>query len=452
MSTRRWLMLGLLLTACGSDQSLEYDLYPIGLDRAPVQPGGPRLGGLLAKVDTSSGLRPLLVDTAFPYDSIARGDCPSSQPGWTYTGRMQLHDGIDPTAPLRASFSNTGLFDICPGPSGETSAQPFGVMGGPLLANFAVELAFPIDAAESAEMTLWPGFPGSDDQLAEAGQAVLRFDPRGSFTVAQGNGESSLSLPNARVVLAACAAPPAFASTDPVETCKQGETGIRASGEDLMLAVGTGEGPTILSQSAWERVASALGLAPDQGTPGALYTPFSDDLSVATTAALFVSLPRMALFQGTVDSSWLGACAELARARRIEWTLANQDNGSCFQPCDVSGSQAITTRAYLELAGDLLVAVVPDTSTVILSLNADVPVKPHVDGIVGAATLAGTRLTIDYLASPQGRVIATCLESTTRDTCFAAPSCPSLHDLQQGQSHGCFGQRWTHTAPACTGP
>jgi hypothetical protein len=93
-----------------------------------------------------------------------------------------------------------------------------------------------------------------------------------------------------------------------------------------------------------------------------------------------------------------------------------------------------------------MVAVIPDTSSIILSLNVDVPGKAHVDGIVGAATLAGTRLHIDYLASPQGRVVANCLDGTTRDTCFAAPSCPGL---KQNQSHGCFGEEWTRSAPTC---
>jgi hypothetical protein len=61
---------------------------------------------------------------------------------------------------------------------------------------------------------------------------------------------------------------------------------------------------------------------------------------------------------------------------------------------------------------------------IILSLNADVPAKPEVDGIIGAATMACTRLRIDHPADPRGRVIASCLPGATLDTCFAAPGCP----------------------------
>jgi len=445
---RRWILLSVLFASCGSEQSLEHDLDAIYLDRAPVQPGGAKQGGLLALVGTQAGLRPLLVDTAFPYSSLARGDCPST-PGWTYTGRMDVYDGsnqTDPTAPLRADFNNVGLFDICPGLAGDAATQPYGVLGGPLLSNFAVDFKFPRSASEPASMTLWPGFPGSDDQLAENGQVALRFEPRGSFTVAQGNGEASLALPNSRVVLAACAGPRAAATTDPMQACLRGETGLRSSGENMMLAIGTGEGPLVLSQSAWERLAPTLGIAADAGTTGELYTPFFSPTPDRPPAARFVSMPRLALFQGTTDSNWMGPCSELARARRIEWVLANQANGSCFQACDVSGGQPQATRPYLELAGPLWAAIVPDTSDIIRSLNADVAAKPHVDGIVGAATLAGTRLRIDYQATPQGRAIANCLDGETRDTCFAAPSCPGLG---QGQSHTCFGQPWTRSAPAC---
>ncbi len=451
MAMRRWVLLSVLFVCCGPEQSLEHDLDAIKLDRAPVQAGGEKLGGLLALVETGAGLRPLLVDTAFPYSSLARGDCPTT-PGWTYTGRMAVHDGskqTDTAAPLRADFSNVGLFDICPGPVGDGTIQPFGVLGGPLLANFAVDFRFPRSTSDPASMTLWPGFPGSDDQLAQNGQVALRFTPRGSFAIARGDGEASLALPNSRVVLAACAGPRMASTTDPQESCLRGEADVRTTGENMLLAIGTGEGPMVLGQSAWERLAAKLGIAADAGDPGELFTPFFSPTPENPATARFVSLPRLALFQGTTDSSWMGPCSELARARRIEWVLANQPNGSCFQPCDVRGEQPHATRPYLELGGPLVAAVVPDTSDIIRSLNADVAGKPHIDGIVGAATLAGTRLRIDYQATPQGRAIANCLDGETRDTCFAAPSCPGLG---QGQEHTCFGERWTRVAPSCKQP
>jgi hypothetical protein len=428
----------LLLASCGSDQVLDYDLENIELARAPIEPGGAATGGLLAKVTTSAGVQPYLIDSAYPLNSLARAGCASAgTPGWTYAGTVELRDGST-AGPVRAVFKNVGLFDVCPGPTGDAATQPAGVMGGSLLANFAVGFSLPTGTSTPATMTLWPGFPGSDDELAFDGLVSLRFNLRGSATAAQGNGEPSLTLPNSRIVLAACAAPRAFSTTEAPETCSKGEVALTASGASLLLAVGTGEGPVILSDSAWARVAPQMGVAADTGTAGDLFTPFT----TTATPARFLTLPRLALFQGTTDSSWVGACAELARARRAEWVFANQQNGACFQACDVNGGQLIGTHPYVELGGSLRLAVVKDDTDLIRALNVDTPPNPRVDGIVGAAALTGLKLRFDYPAQPRGRVVAGCLDTSDRTTCYTAPGCPSRTAV-------CFGQTEKGSAPAC---
>ena len=91
---RRYPFFLLLLASCGSDQSLVYDLEPIQLSRAPLTPGGQATGGLLAKIATSAGIQPLLVDSAYPINSLAPSGCVGGGiPGWTYTGTMDLRDG-----------------------------------------------------------------------------------------------------------------------------------------------------------------------------------------------------------------------------------------------------------------------------------------------------------------------------------------------------------------------
>jgi hypothetical protein len=424
---------------------LTYDLEPIEISRAPTQPGGPTLGGLLAKVTTASGIARMLVDTAYPLNSLARGGCPAT-PGWTYTGDVELR-ADNATAPVRAWFRHVGLFDICPGSTGDATNQAVGVIGGPLLANFAVGLNLPRNPDATATMTLWSGFPGSDDQLAQNGYAPLHFVARGGAAVAQGAGEASVSLPSARIALSACAAPRAFSTDEPVETCAPGEVATKSSGQDLMLALGTGEGPLILSHSAWVRIAAQLGTTSDAGTAGDLYTPFS----TTATPVHFLTLPRLAILQGTSDSAWNGACIELARARRIEWALANQATGACFQPCDVSSGKAVNSRSYIELGPALDLAVVDDSSDLLRSLNVDSPPNPQIDGIIGAATLAGTRLHLDYPAQPQGRVIAECETGSTpeqRGQCWTAPSCPAGWPAQT-RGHFCFGQAVPLWPPVC---
>jgi hypothetical protein len=450
---RRLLLVHLMLTpvlaGCGSDQRLDHDLEPILLNRAPVEPGGAPIGALLAAVSTEVGIQPLLIDTAFPLNSLAKRGCVAgTTPGWTYTGDMQLRDGPAPS-PLRAWFHTIGLFDICPGPVGDGTIQPAGVMGGPLLGNFSVGLDLPLDASETAKMTLWPSFPGTDDQLGQDGQVSLRFEARGNASAGKEGGEASMTLPSARIVLAACAAPRAFAITEPQEVCQSGEVALRATGQDLLLALGTGEGPLVLSESAWQSVAAQLGIAADAGTDGTLYTPFA----AAGTPARFVDVPRLAVFQGTTDSTWLGACAELGRARRIEWAVANQDADAgvlpCFQPCDAYSGHSVSTRPYLELGGSLRAAVVSDASDVLRSLNSDSPPRPQVDGLIGAGTLAGTRLRLDYLFPDSDRVIASCKPGSTRETCWAAPSCPGFTDKNQNKRYTCFGMGDLRWAPVC---
>jgi hypothetical protein len=77
-------------------------------------------------------------------------------------------------------------FNLCSGSTGDAATQPAGVVGGSLLANFVVGLVLPRDAATPASMTLWPGFPDTDDQLALNGLAAPRFDLRGNASAARG--------------------------------------------------------------------------------------------------------------------------------------------------------------------------------------------------------------------------------------------------------------------------
>jgi hypothetical protein len=76
-----------------------------------------------------------------------------------------------------------------------------------------------------------------------------------------------------------------------------------------------------------------------------------------------------------------------------------------------------------------------------------VPPRPQVDGIIGAGTLAGTRLRLDYPNQAMARVVAACASESTRDTCWAAPSCPALTD--KGKKVRCFGLEERTWAPVC---
>jgi hypothetical protein len=175
-----------------------------------------------------------------------------------------------------------------------------------------------------------------------------------------------------------------------------------------------------------------------------LYSPLVNE----PVPAHWVSVSRLALVDGdSGEDAWPGACAVLARARRIEWTTAHLDQpDACFQPCDVSGGKALPAVAHLELGSDLPAAVVSDTSDLMRGLNQDFPSAPQVDGIIGAGTLAGTSFEIDYVSQP-ARLVVSCLPGADRQTCWAPARCVGLGSNDKPDS--CFALPQRRYAPAC---
>jgi hypothetical protein len=197
----------------------------------------------------------------------------------------------------------------------------------------------------------------------------------------------------------------------------------------------------VLSASAWQRLGGQV-TAPLAGEPN-LYSALVAD----PVPAHWETVSRLALVDGDSGDPWPGACAELARARRMEWTLANQASGGCFQPCDVSGGKALPAAAYVEIGSDLPAAIVADSSELISSLNEDFPSGAQVDGVIGTETLAGIRIEIDYVSQPLGRLMAACEAGVDRQTCWTAPRCYGPSDVDQ--THMCFGLLPPGRAPAC---
>jgi len=413
----------LAIGACSEGPVFEYDSQPIELQRAPAEPGGPALGATLARVAVGSDASLLLVDTGFPLSSLRRGACPAATPEpVAYQGDIQLLGAGAAPAPLRASFRGVSLFDLCPGAVGDADTQPLGVLGGDILRNFSLAFALPRAADQpdnpetAASMRIYSHLPASDTDLASNGYAVIKFTLRGATATATASQSTRPGLPASRVVMRVCGAPPSFAPDGPMQSCAAGQVEMQAAGTNLLLALSTGHGPLVLSASAWQRLSGEAPAPPGTDEPP-LYSPFSVD----PIPAHWVVVSRLALVDGDSGDVWPGACAELARARRIEWTLANQNQGACFQRCDVSGSTALPAAAYLELGSDLPAAIVSDTNDLMSSLNQDFPSGAQVDGLIGAETLAGVSLEVDYVSQPQGRLVATCEPGVERQICWAAP-------------------------------
>jgi hypothetical protein len=291
-------------------------------------------------------------------------------------------------------------------------------------------------------MTLFSDLPASDSDLAADDYATINFNLRGSTAAATVSGNGLPSIPSSRVVLRVCGNPPAFDPNGPAQTCNTGEVEVQAAGTNLLLALSTGHGPLVLSASAWQRLGGQVPTPLGAGEP-LLYSPLVEE----PIPAHWATLSRLALVDGDSGDAWPGACAELARGRRIEWALVNQNSGGCFQPCDVSGGVAYPAAAYLEIGSDLPAAIISDGSDLINNLNEDFPSGAQVDGVIGAETLAGTSFEIDYISQPQGRLVATCDPGVDRQSCWASPTCAGLSG--SGQTHMCFGLPRLGLAPNC---
>ena len=109
--------------------------------------------------------------------------------------------------------------------------------------------------------------------------------------------------------------------------------------------------------------------------------------------------------------------------------------------------EAANSAAYLEIGGQIPVAVVADDDLFLQGLRFDVlPEGPELDGLVGANALGRSRLELDYPSSPS-RAVFSC-ETDAREACWAAARCPQLPD--RSSRHYCFGLRRTGCRPAAT--
>ena len=89
----------------------------------------------------------------------------------------------------------------------------------------------------------------------------------------------------------------------------------------------------------------------------------------------------------------------------------------CGAACDVDPNntgEAQNSAAYLELGGQIPVAVISDDERFLQGLRFDVlPEGPELDGLVGANALGRARMEIDYRSSPS-RAVFSCETDAAR--------------------------------------
>ncbi len=444
--------------------------FDAGADALPLPDGGALLA--LAGLPGAGQSMTMVVDTASPFTVIAGSSTGALQT--TLTGFDLYGDGVPPTSqqmspPLRGKFRNWDVLTFPLTGVGDGSTVTGGVLGADVLRGYSVELrlAGPCPASlpgRCASMTLWPRLAPDQSFLEDAGYAVLAFTPYGGGEITvQGDPDflglrGPVTVPATRIVLRACVAPEPFSPVPdplalPPACCTAADALAQATGVDLSLLVDTGVGPLVLSASAWARVVAsgaartpALVLPPLPDGPAPSDTP----LRVATwptpiDVLLWAAIPRYALVNletgGNTDP---GPCVELGRSRRTELVSFATVNAAalhiCGQPCDRDPNQsglAQNSAAYLEIDGNIPVAVIADNDPFLQALRFDVlPEGPELDGLVGATALGAARVELDYLSSP-GRAVFSCETGVPRSSCWAAARCPQLPDSHT--HHDCFG-------------
>jgi hypothetical protein len=462
------------------DDCCTLDSFPIALERAPLGNGVDGGGALLALATTPdappSG-QTMVVDTGTPvmiWAAPAAGDLQTTAGGFDLYGA----DSGLPSPPLRARFRGIDVLSLPLHPVGDPTVMPIGILGNDLLLGYSVEFRFGALCADGASttcssMTFWPDLGADDSFLEDAGYAVLSFTLFGGGEVtAEGDADflglrGPLQIPATRVVLRACAAPSAFLPSDatpgvaPSPACCTAADAIAlSSGVDLSLLVDTGVGPLVLSQSAWTKVAAAA-LASSGAAPPA---PTSSPLLVATWPvpidATWSTIPRYALVNLEAGTNLdPGPCVELARSRRTEIVsyqtvmnpaLATPVPPVCGAPCDIDPTQsgvAQNSAAYLEIGGDVPVAIIADDEPFLQALQFDIlPEGPQIDGLVGAGALGRARLELDYISSPN-RAVFSCEEDAPRSVCWSASRCPQLPD--HDHQHLCFDLPAHGLPPTC---
>jgi hypothetical protein len=487
------------------------DSFPIALARAPLgapplpaasvgDGGTPPDGGALVALAglpgaSASQLFPMVIDTGSPFTILAGPTAANPQTnaaGWNLYQAGAPLSLMTMLPPLRATFRGWDVIGVplypagAPTslplyPAGAPTSLPLGVLGADLLRGYSVEFRFgarcPDGPGLCSFMTFWGHLDEDASLLEDAGYAVVTFTPFGGGEItAEGDPDflglrGPLDVPATRVVLRACAVPDAFspqigAGLSPAGCTDAQDALNQATGVDLSLLVDTGVGPLVLTASAWARVVAAAALGPTPVTlplpPPAPPTPAPPPLYVATwptpiDVLLWATIPRFVLInlEAGPDND-PGPCVELGRSRRTEivsyWTVHEPALGLCGARCDIDPNntgEAANSAAYLEIGGQIPVAVISDDDPFLQGLRFDVlPEGPELDGLVGANALGRSRLELDYLSSP-ARAVFSCETDAPRDACWAAARCPQLPD--HSSVHYCFGLG-PHELPAGCNP
>jgi hypothetical protein len=386
-------LVGVLALGCGEER--DFDAYPITLERSG--------GTLLGAADVGEGPAPVAIDVLSPLSSLTL----ESGDGHARVLVDLLLHGFDadgqPIARSRVRDLPILALEPCASPpcllgDPATAGEIAGIVGADVLSHGGRAARFDFVANQ---LSFFDGIAGSRGERGGLCEAVMS-DPFGGGGTIRVDG-AEVSYPARRPALGTCLAP--GAADDLSET-----------GTDVLFVLSTGVGKSLLSRSAWDRLAARpeLGLAPADALPrGEVLLP---------TGAVEVGIgvvPGYALLGdlGTASEN-RGACRELL-ANRLMSPAPPAPRGCGFLraagldpepecPCPDDEGDVCDAAPAVVLDRALEVGVIDDGHPLMQSLRDELrPTLPELDGILAADALGGLRVDLDY---PNDRLLIRCLD------------------------------------------
>jgi hypothetical protein len=333
---------------------------------------------------------------------------------------LRLQHGNLPSK-SRFIFPELEAHDLKLGPVGlDKKIDVGGVVGASLLANFSVK----IDYGLQSTLTLSDNLPDRNEELAGECVADNLTDPVKAATerctavidaprIGGGKlnaGGDLIDLPPTRIVVELCLAPAAF---DPLRGMGA-EDPRKPSGVQVAAIVATGLGTSVISQSAYARLAAADPSIKPTGD-ATLYLPGGAE------KVQLVQLPRVASVSNQTQE--FGPCGELALRRR--WLIAKTVplGDSLEQLIDdksINGASAALTTTQITFA------VLRDDAPLFQGLRNEVqPYAADIDVLLGGSFLERFEMIVDY---PANRMILRCSRDAAPGSCQVLPWCARLQE------------------------
>ena len=370
----------LLWAGCGCDHGVVADGLPIDVDMS----GGP----VIASVTEGGTTRTAVIDLLAPLTVI---DAPS---GTAPTRRCADLTLLDRAATPRAHLELTAtVLHPCPDGVCEVGDDALrtpieAVIGGDALAPGAARFDF-----VAGQLTLFPDIAGDGAARGRLCEALIPDPFRGGGTLFLGGSE--VDFPARRIAIGACL------SYDP----ELDPDLATDAGADVQLVVSTGIGPTLLSESAYQRWIAASKESPPPAATATVWLPSGPITGRAAT------IDRMALVGAHDDQR--GPCRQVF-AHHLLSKRECEDGDDC--PCTEGRVCRVPAVVELAPAARIEVVVIADDHPLLQALRAELrPETAEVDGILGTRALAATSIDVD---PPNDRLLIRC---ESFDGCVVRP-------------------------------